>query len=83
MIGMSVQLNGDGALAGVDRSQIIEATNMEVLILDGGMSSGRPSISIHIQLPDGRHVIAQTSARLFCSAGRIVTTRYPDLFEGD
>jgi hypothetical protein len=77
MIGMSVNLNGDGALAGFN---LAEADDMEVLVLDHGMSSGKPSVTLHITLDD-RHIIAQTSARLFCTAARMIMAKYPDLFE--
>jgi hypothetical protein len=79
MVAMSVNMNGDGALAHLKPE---EATDIEVLVLDGGMSKGHPSVTLHITLGD-RHIIAQTSARLFCTAARMIMARYPDLFEGD
>ena len=86
MIAMSVNLNGDGALAHVRRVE--EASEIEVLLLDGGMSSGHPSVTIHITLPAGvgetakseRHIVAQTSARLFCTAAKMIEARHPDLY---
>jgi hypothetical protein len=59
------------------------AKPLQVAILDGGMSTGRPSISIRADLPDGTIVIAETSARLFCGAARMILAKYPNLFEGD
>lgn len=56
---------------------------IRVAVLDHGMASGRPSVAIRIDLHDGTVVIAETSARLFAQAGRLITTKYPDLFEGD
>ena len=47
------------------------------------LNRGRPSVALRIDLPDGRHVIAETSARLFCSAARSIMARYPNLFDGD
>lgn len=78
MLQMSINLIGDGALEGVKR--IEEATEIEVLVLDHGMSSGKPSVSVHITIDD-RHVLAQTSARLFCTAAKMIEAKYPDLFE--
>jgi hypothetical protein len=52
-------------------------------VLDGGMASGQPSVALRCDLEDGRTVIIQTSARLFCSAARAIATRYPKLFEGE
>lgn len=79
MIALKINLNGDGALSHIDRVE--EATDIEVLLLDGGMEGGKPSVTIHITL-DGRHIVAQTSARLFCTAAKMIEARHPDLFEG-
>lgn len=57
------------------------APPIQVAVLDKGMASGKPSIAIRTDLPDGRVVIAETSARLFCAAARAIMARYPDLFE--
>ena len=40
-------------------------------------------MAFRIELPDGKAVIAQTTARLFCTAAKMIMARYPDLFEGD
>jgi hypothetical protein len=45
--------------------KIIEAELANFCILEGGMVSGKASVSFHIPLPDGTHVIAQTSAAIF------------------
>lgn len=79
MLALGVNLNSDGALNGID---VAEADAMEVLVLDGGMEGGRPSVTIHIRLGHG-HIVAQTSARLFCTAARMIEAKYPDLFEGE
>lgn len=59
-----------------------ESPPIKIVVLDGGMKSGRPSICLRIDLPDGRVVVAETSARLFCTAGLAIAGRYPDLFDG-
>jgi len=87
MIALKVNLEGDGALKNIRRLE--EATDIEVLVLDGGMSGGKPSVTIHITLGAGigptakseRHIVAQTSARLFCTAAKIIMARYPNLFD--
>jgi hypothetical protein len=56
---------------------------IQIGVLEGGMTSGLPSVALRIDLPDGQTVIAETSARLFVSAGNAVQARYPDLLEGD
>lgn len=62
---------------------VADGPPMQVAILQGGMKSGRPSVTIRVDLPDGRTVLAETSARLFCTAARAFMAKYPELFEGD
>jgi hypothetical protein len=86
MIGMSVTLDGDKAwpdLAAKKDVVVLEAGTIAVAVLPGGMQSGRPSVMLRFELPDGNTVLAETSARLFCTAARAIMARYPDLFEGD
>lgn len=69
----------------LDRENVIHLGNdappVRVAVLDGGMSSGQPSIALRIDLPDGRSVIAETSARLFCTTARGIIAKYPRLFD--
>ncbi len=60
-----------------------DAPPLQIALLDKGMTSGRPSVTLRIDLPDGRVVLAETSLRLFASAGRAFASKYPDLFVGD
>jgi uncharacterized protein (UPF0371 family) len=55
---------------------------IEVVVVDGGIASGKPSVALRLELPDGRAIIAETSAALFCAAARVIMARYPDLAEG-
>ena len=66
-----------------DEHVLYAETPLKVLVLDKGMASGRPSVAFRIDLPDGTSVVAETSARLFCTAANAVTAKYGDLFEGD
>lgn len=89
MPAMSFWLNGDGAFADLvdkPKDQIINAmgengAGITVAVLEGGMASGKPSVAIRIDLPDGRTVLTETSALLFCSAGRMIEGRFPNLRE--
>ncbi len=87
MISMILKLNGDDAWPELKDKPIIHLANdappIQVCALEGGLASGRPSVAIRIDLPDGRSVIAETTARLFVSAGRAIWARYPDLFKDD
>jgi hypothetical protein len=57
-----------------------DAPAIQIATLDGGMASGKPSVTIRVDLPDGKHVLAETSARVFCTAARAIMAKYPDLF---
>jgi hypothetical protein len=41
------------------------------------MQSGKPSVCFRIDLPDGRVVLAETSALLFCRAAEAIVARFP------
>lgn len=75
---------GDGAWPDLAEKmadgRVIDIEEIAVNVLDSGMKSGQPSVGLRIDLPDGRTVLAQTSARLFCTAAKAIMARYPDLF---
>ena len=77
---IALDLNGDGAwsdLAG--RTDVIDAGyTLKMTALAGGMSSGRTSVALRIDLPDGRPVIVQTSLQLLTATVRAIAARYPD-----
>jgi hypothetical protein len=80
--------NGDGAFADLKENMeslvsVPADSPINVALLDRGMASGRPSVAIRLDLPDGKSVIAQTSARLFVTTARAIMARYPDLFEDE
>lgn len=82
MIGLTLILEGDNCWPDLkDKEFIGIEEGLQVAVLDGGMQGGRPSIAIRLELPDGRPVIAQTSARLFCTAARGIMAKYPRLFD--
>ncbi|HTE38027.1 MAG TPA: hypothetical protein VK630_15915 [Reyranella sp.] len=68
------------------REQIVHLGNgsppINVAIIEGGMASGKPSVMLRIDLPDGRHVLAETTAALVVTLGKMIAGRYPDLSEG-
>lgn len=62
------------------------APPISLAALPGGMQSGRTSISIRIDLPDGRVLLTETSLRLLQVACRAFTARFGDQsgdLEGD
>lgn len=53
-----------------------DAPAIQVAALEGGMASGKPSIAIRLDLPDGRVVVAETSLELFLAAASALRTRF-------
>lgn len=59
-----------------------------VAVLDGGMETGRPSIAIRLPLKgavkvgklEPTDIVFETSARLFCTAAKMIMAKYPELF---
>lgn len=84
MIGMSINFNGDGSFADVPRGRLKHVVSMiTVNVLEGGTASGRPSVALRLELPDGTVVCAETTARLFAMTGNALQARYPDLLKDD
>lgn len=52
---------------------------IQIGALEAGMTSGRPSVAIRIDLPDGRIVVAETSLRLFQMANAALLGRFGDV----
>lgn len=76
---------GDGAWeelkAKAEAGQLIhlaDAATIGIAHLAGGMSSGRASLTIRLDLPDGRTVLAETSLRLFLQVADILAKLYPE-----
>lgn len=81
MIGMTINFEGDGAWPDLKGKEIINVEHIKVTVLEMGMASGRPSVAFRLDLPDGRVVIAQTSARLFLQSAKLIEARYPALLQ--
>lgn len=80
-----INLDGDNAWPDLRAKQnkIIHVTDgLAVCALDGGMASGKPSVCFRIDLPDGRVVLAETSARLFVMAAAAIVGKWPDVDDG-
>lgn len=54
-------------------TEIIEADLATFTILEKGMVGGNTSVGFHFVLPDGRHVLAQTSANIFRGMNDLLT----------
>lgn len=53
-----------------------EASPIEIAAMPGGMASGRTSISIRLDLPDGRVVIVETALYELARAVRQIQERF-------
>lgn len=60
-----------------------DAPPIDVVLLDRGMQSGKPSVAMRFDTTAGPVVIAETSARLFVTAARMIMARHPDLFDDE
>lgn len=76
MIALIIKLDGEGSWPDLEGKPLLQpARAIEVALLPGGMASGKASVAIRIDLPDGRTVIAQTSEELFQGAARVFRGR--------
>ena len=76
---INLKLDGDGAWPDLKREDVIEAGGaIGMAPLAGGMSSGKTSVTLRIDLPDGRTVLAQTSLAALSVAIKAIWARYGD-----
>ena len=77
---MIVYVEGEGVWPDLAGKEVIHLANdappIQVAALSAGMVSGRESVAIRMDLPDGRVVVAETSLRLFVQAADVLKTRY-------
>lgn len=82
MIALTIKLDGDGAWPDLghrtEAGLVLEARSIEIAGLAGGMASGKPSVMIRIDRPDGRVTIAETSLALLLTAADALKARYGD-----
>lgn len=86
MLAIDLKLDGDGAYADLDEKmgtgQLIHLGNgarpIGITALKDGMASGRPSVMLRLDLPDGRAVLAETSLRLFLAVADVLRAEYGD-----
>jgi hypothetical protein len=77
-----LKLEGDGAFPDLadKMDRVIHLTEeFTIAALERGMVSGRPSIVIRIDLPDGSVVLQETSVRVFLAAAAGIRGRFPDV----
>ena len=75
MIGLDINLEGDHAFEDW-AGDFKEGALTRITILQGGMSSGLPSIAIGVETDDGEKIIAETSWALLWNACKAFEARY-------
>ena len=78
MAHLVVRPDGDGAFPELQGRKIHTTERISVTGLQGGMKSGKPSVGIIIELPNGEAVFAETSLALFVMAARALVARHGD-----
>ena len=79
---IKVILEGDGCWEDLadkiksDKVIWLREGTISIAALSKGMKSGKPSVSIRIDLPDGRTLVAETSMRLFLKAAEVFKQKY-------
>lgn len=86
MIGFDVRLDREPAfpelaerLAAGQVYHLGNGSMIGLAALAGGMTSGRTSVVLKIELPDGRAVLAETSLALFLQAADMLRAKYGGL----
>lgn len=66
----------------IDDPRVIVAmdtdASLDVTGLQAGMASGKPSVVLRVNLPDGRIILTETSLALFLTAADALKTRFGD-----
>jgi hypothetical protein len=80
---INVILDGDGAWPDLAEKigsgrvvHLAEGSQIGICALPGGMASGRPSIAIRIDLPNGQTAVIETSWVVFGTAAAAIAGRY-------
>ncbi len=71
-------LDGDGAWPDLEHRAVKQVSSMSMSVLKHGMSSGRPSVAIRLDLPGGDVVVAETSLRALLTTVDAIVARYGD-----
>lgn len=81
-----VLLDGDGAFEDLQgkETQVIHLADkpFTVAALAQGTTSGNPSVVIRIDLPDGRVVLQETTAKLWLTVAAALRGRFPTELAG-
>ena len=74
---INLKLDGDAAWPDLGDREVLDCgATFHMAGLEAGMGSGKPSVAIRIDLPDGRVAIVQTSLTALETAVRALVARY-------
>jgi len=73
---LRVTLDGENAWPDLATRDLVRGDWTRLTALPQGMTSGKLSIAICVELPDGRAVFAETSWALLHAAVQSITARY-------
>lgn len=68
MIALEVFVNGDSCWPDLTKKGFITGQFVGIARLPGGTTSGKSSVTVRIELPDGRTVLAETTLTLLRQA---------------
>ncbi len=75
--------SGDNAWPDLLEKKIIVYNGaLNIAILEGGMASGKPSVSLRFDLEDGTVLVAETSLAMFLNVANMAHARYGDAGTG-
>lgn len=81
MPAIHLNLEGDNAWPDLEPDGfVVGPEEWRLAVLERGMSSGKPSIALRLDLPTGQTVIAQTSLAAWIAVTCALRGRYPDEF---
>jgi hypothetical protein len=78
MPSLSMVMNVEGEWSDMTPERRVEPVRVQFGALPGGMASGAASISMRMDLPDGRIVFWQTSLALLLTAADAFKAKYGD-----
>jgi hypothetical protein len=81
MPAIDLKLDGDNAWPDLRDKPIIHVlpdTVWRIAVIPYGMVSGKVSVALRLDLPDGQVIIAETSLALLSAAVRSIWARYGD-----
>jgi hypothetical protein len=77
---LRIEMDGDGVWPDLaDKlDRVVRMETGRMTSLPDGMTSGKPSVMLRIDLPDGQIVLYEMSLRLFLTAADAFKARYGD-----